>query len=63
MILEPIHSFLARDEVEERSHDAVVQHGALRGLGSSTIEHALKCTDDICQIGNDRVKIDKHLRG
>ena len=24
-----------------------------------TVEHALKCTDDICQIGNYRVKIDE----
>ena len=28
-----------------------------------TFEHALKCTDDIRQIGNDRVNIGEHLCG
>jgi len=47
----------------EESHDAIVQQGMCCGLGMGTIEHALKCTDDIHQIGNDRVKIGEHLRG
>jgi hypothetical protein len=61
MILEPILGLLV--VTVEESHDAFVQQWARRGLGSSTIENALKCTDNICQVGNDRVKVNEHHRG